>query len=160
MAKMAFSMTGANLSPNQAMAGVSLLDHIFRLERPGEARPARVTVKLVERSKQRLARHDIHVNTRLFVVPKVVIKRRFCCVTLRHLVLLGRKAGYGFRILVILRHLITYPLRPKSGQVTLGHRHSTARVSKRPTDESAACLRARYCADPAWLDLDLAHTKR
>src|SRR5262245_56493589 len=25
--------------------------------------------------------------------------------------------------------------------------HSTARVSKRPTDETAACLRAQYCAD-------------
>ena len=30
----------------------------------------------------------------------------------------------------------------------------TARVSKRPTDESAVCLRARYCIDLAWLDLD------
>src|SRR5262245_8287489 len=42
----------------------------------------------------------------------------------------------------------------KSGQVKLGHRYSTARVSKRPTDESAACLRARYCTDLAWLDLE------
>src|SRR5215510_8397101 len=25
--------------------------------------------------------------------------------------------------------------------------YSTARVSKRPTDQSAACLRARYCTD-------------
>src|SRR5215468_11700161 len=108
MAKMAVAMTGANLNPSQAMAGVSLLDHIFRLDRPGEARPARVTVKLVDRSKQRLARHDIHVNTRLFVVPKGVIKRRFCCVTLRHLVLLGGKTSYGFRILVILRHRLTW----------------------------------------------------
>src|SRR5262245_66646601 len=107
MAKMAVALTGANLSPNQAMAGVRLLDHIFRLERLGEARPARVTVKLVNRSKQRLARHDIHVNTRLFVVPIGVIKRRFCRVTLRHLILLGRKTRYGFRILVILRHMLT-----------------------------------------------------
>src|SRR5215471_15837672 len=41
----------------------------------------------------------------------------------------------------------------KSGQVTLGHWYSTARVSKRLTHRSAACLRARYCADLAWLDL-------
>src|SRR5262245_47446463 len=41
----------------------------------------------------------------------------------------------------------------KSGQVTLGHRYSTARVSKRRTHRSAACLRARYCTDLAWLDL-------
>src|SRR5262245_50351119 len=112
MAKMAFAMTGANLSPNQAMAGVGLLDHIFGLDRPGEARPARAAVKLVDRSKQRLARHDIHVNARLFVVPIGVIKRRLCRVTLRHLVLLGRKARYDFRILAILRHMLTYTLRP------------------------------------------------
>src|SRR5262249_48871562 len=113
MARMAVPMTGANLSPNQAMAGVGLLDNIFRIERRGEARPARVTVKLVNRSKQRLARHYIHVNTRLFVVPIGVIKRRFCSVTLRHLVLLGRKTRYGFRILVILRHTLTYSLGPR-----------------------------------------------
>src|SRR5262245_55998187 len=99
-------MTGASLSSDHAVAGVSLLDHILRVERPGEARPARVTVKLVNRSKQRLARDDIHVNTRLFVVPVGVIKRRFCRVTLRHLVLLRRKSGYGFQILVILRHML------------------------------------------------------
>src|SRR5262245_22053867 len=121
MAKMAFAMTGANLSQNQAMAGVSLLDHIFRLELPGEARPARATVKLVDRSKKRLARHDIHVNTRFFVVPIGVIERWFCSVTLRRLVLFGRKMRYGFRILVIFRHMLTHTLRPKSGQITLGH---------------------------------------
>src|SRR5215475_7248595 len=108
MAKMAVAMTGANLNPNQAMAGVSLLDHVFRLDRPGEARPARIAVKLVDRNKQRLARHDIHVNTRLFVVPIGVIKRRFCSVTLRRMVLLERKTRYGFRILVILRHMLTW----------------------------------------------------
>jgi len=36
----------------------------------------------------------------------------------------------------------------------LGHRYSTARVSKRPTDESAACLRARYCTNLACFDLE------
>src|SRR6266542_3060950 len=42
---------------------------------------------------------------------------------------------------------------PKSGQVTLGHRYSTARVSKRPTNEAAACLRARYCTNLTWFNL-------
>src|SRR5262245_39839625 len=41
----------------------------------------------------------------------------------------------------------------KLGQVTLGHRYSTARVSKRRAHQSAACLRARYCAGLEWLDL-------
>jgi len=30
---------------------------------------------------------------------------------------------------------------------------ATARVSKRLTGESAACLRARYCTDLEWPDL-------
>src|SRR5262249_34830252 len=87
MTEMAVAMTGANLSPNHVMAGVSLLDHIFRLDRPGETRPAAVAVKLVKRSEQRLARYDVHVNTRLFVVPISIIKWPFRPVTLRHLVL-------------------------------------------------------------------------
>ncbi len=41
------------------------------------------------------------------------------------------------------------PRFPKSGRATLGHWYSTARVSKRLTDEAAACLRARYCTNPA-----------
>src|SRR5262245_13930568 len=55
MAEMAVAMTGTNLGPNHAMGGVHLLDHIFRLDRPGETRPAGVTVILVNRSEQRLA---------------------------------------------------------------------------------------------------------
>src|SRR5262249_33908164 len=41
----------------------------------------------------------------------------------------------------------------KSGHATLGQRYSTARVSKRPSHRSAACLRARYCTNLAWFDL-------
>src|SRR6266508_3700876 len=44
-------------------------------------------------------------------------------------------------------------LGAKSGQATLRHRYSTARVSKRQTHRSAACLRARYCTDLACSDL-------
>jgi len=36
----------------------------------------------------------------------------------------------------------------------LGHRYSTARVSKRPSHETAACLRARYCTGLTCSDLD------
>jgi len=35
----------------------------------------------------------------------------------------------------------------------LGRWYSTARVSKRPSHKSAACLRARYCTDLTWSDL-------
>ncbi len=108
MAEMAAAMTEANLSPNHAMAGVNILDHIFWLDRLGEARLARVAVKFVNRSKQWLARHDIHVNTWLLVVPIGIIKRRFCFVTLCHTVLPGRKTRYGFGILMISRHMFTW----------------------------------------------------
>src|SRR5262245_3190020 len=36
----------------------------------------------------------------------------------------------------------------------LGRWYSTARVSKRPSHKSAACLRARYCTDLTWSDLN------
>ena len=42
----------------------------------------------------------------------------------------------------------------------LGRWYSAARVSKRPTDEYAACLRARYCIDLAWYDLGIGGLKR
>src|SRR6266498_1065689 len=41
----------------------------------------------------------------------------------------------------------------KSKHTTLGRRYSTARVSKRPSHRSAACLRARYCTNLACSDL-------
>jgi hypothetical protein len=41
----------------------------------------------------------------------------------------------------------------KSGHATLGRWYCTARVSKRLTDEMAACLRARYRTNLAWFDL-------
>ena len=41
----------------------------------------------------------------------------------------------------------------KSSHASLGHRHSAARVSKRLSDKSAACLRARRCTNLAWFDL-------
>src|SRR5262249_52809455 len=44
--------------------------------------------------------------------------------------------------------------RSKSNQATLGHRYSTARVSKRLHHRTAACLRARYCTGLTCSDLD------
>src|SRR5262245_60778373 len=44
----------------------------------------------------------------------------------------------------------------KSNHATLGHWYSTARVSKRQSHWSAACLRARYCTSLAWSDLELS----
>src|SRR5262245_924350 len=107
MAEVAVPMTGANLGPNHPEAAVRVLDHILRLERPGEARPTGVAVGLVARGEQRFARHDVHVTSRLFAVPLGVFKGPLRPVMLRHTVLLGRKARYGFRILAVFRHIVT-----------------------------------------------------
>src|SRR4029077_2657493 len=60
---------------------------IARLERFGEARPARAGVELVERAKQRLTGHDIHIDPRLVVVPVLVVERRLGGRVLGHLIL-------------------------------------------------------------------------
>src|SRR5262249_49551933 len=51
--------------------------------------------------------------------------------SLKKIVKTGRQLKYGRQIF--------------NTRCSLGRRYSTARVSKRPTDETAACLRARYC---------------
>ena len=47
-----------------------------------------------------------------------------------------------------------FGVTPKSKPATLGRRYSTTRVSKRLIDESAACLRARYCTNLDCSDLN------
>src|SRR5262245_9602153 len=84
MTKVAVPMTRANLSPSHAVAAVGVLDHTFRLERLGEARPTRAAVELVNRGKQRLTRHNIDVDARLLVIqilPGPGVSVPFCCVT-------------------------------------------------------------------------------
>src|SRR5262249_6945965 len=95
-----------------------------------------------------------HVNTRLFVVPIGVIKRRFCSITLLHLVLLGRKTGYGFRILVILRHMLTYTLRPrldaykemtstKNSELTPSHYHCPSNIAVREWTNALCAVKGK-----------------
>src|SRR5215831_14213903 len=43
--------------------------------------------------------------------------------------------------------------RALPGSETSDREHRQQRVSKRLTDGTAACLRARYCANLAWFDL-------
>ena len=77
MAKVAVPLTGANFSSSHAVAIVSLLHHVLRFEWLGEARPTRGAVELVDRSKQRLAGHDVYVNAWFFVIPIGILKGSF-----------------------------------------------------------------------------------
>ena len=111
-------MTGANFSSSHAVAIVSFLDHVLRFEWLGEARPTRAAIKLVNRSKQRLAGHDVNVNTWFFVIPIGILKGSFRPITLRHTVLLRRKARYRFRILVVFRHRLIFLLSRSNRQLS------------------------------------------
>ena len=47
MTQVAISTTGANLRPDHAMTGVTLLNDVLDLDRFGETRPAAAAVELV-----------------------------------------------------------------------------------------------------------------
>src|SRR3954447_2213829 len=102
---MAISMSRTNLGSNHSVACIMILDHVFGLDRLGEARPARTTLKFVSGSKQRLARDNVHINPRFFIVTVGVIKRPLRPATLRNTVLLWRKIGNRVLVLVVVvRH--------------------------------------------------------
>src|ERR1700692_3050887 len=108
MPKMAVAMARAYLSPGHAVADIRVLDHVLGIERLGEARPAGAAFELVERSKERLAGDNVHVDARLLVVPIRVIEGPLRRVPLRHAILLGRKAGNRFGIFVVFRHFLVH----------------------------------------------------
>src|SRR5581483_2988464 len=90
MARVTVSMSGAHLVSSNAVAGIHVLDHVFRFDRLGKARPTTAAIELVHRSEQRLARHHIDIESWLFVVPVFVLKRSLRPVLLRDPVLFWR----------------------------------------------------------------------
>src|SRR6185312_16368028 len=90
MAKVTVSMSGAHLGSCHAVAGVHVLDHVFRFDRLRKARPTTVAIELVHRSEQRLARHHIDIESWFFVVPVFVPKRLLRAALLRDPVLFWR----------------------------------------------------------------------
>src|ERR1700678_1524359 len=104
VAKMAVGVRRAHFGANHAVRGVGVFLHVFGLDRLGEARPPAMAVKFIERRKQRLARNDIHVNPRLLVIVKFVLKRTLGGALLRHPVLLGSQPGNRFLIFCVLGH--------------------------------------------------------
>src|SRR6185312_8192244 len=75
MTQMAVAVLGADLGADHAVAGVVFFDHVGSLDRFAETRPAAVALEFVERSEQRLARHDVHVQARFTVFVKSVVER-------------------------------------------------------------------------------------
>jgi hypothetical protein len=59
MAKVTVFISGAHLGSSNAVARISVLDHVFRFDRLRKARPTRAAVELVHRSEQRLARDSV-----------------------------------------------------------------------------------------------------
>ena len=64
-----------------------------------------MAVKFIDRSEQWFARHHVHINARLFVVPIGVVKGALSPISLSNAVLLGREARYRVGILVVCRHM-------------------------------------------------------
>ena len=62
--------------------------------------------------------HEVYVNTWFFVIPIGILKGSFRPITLRHTVLLGRKARYRFRILVVFRHKLIFLLSHPNRQLS------------------------------------------
>ena len=68
------------------------------LQRPGEARPARAGIVLVQRREERLAGDDVHVDPRLVVVPVLVGEGALGPRFLGHIVLEGRQLLSQLRV--------------------------------------------------------------
>src|SRR5215471_5909978 len=100
---MAVAMRGTHFSATHA---VRELLHVGWINRLGEGRPAAPGVELVGRSEQRLARHDVDVDTRLFVVQIFSTSGAFRRALLRYAILLRGKPGDGVWVLSVGWHLL------------------------------------------------------
>src|SRR4029079_12702624 len=84
----------------------------------GETRPATSRFILVRRSEQRLAGHDCHVYTRVFVVEIFAIPGQLGAILLRHTILLGRKPRDSGRVSLVCGHFLP-PYSKDSGAARL-----------------------------------------
>src|SRR3954468_2011696 len=105
---MTVTMARPDFRPRHAVADLGILYNIFALDRFSETRPARMAVKFIDRSEQWFARHHVHINARLFVVPIGVVKGALSPISLSNAVLLGREARYSVGIFVVCRHMFSF----------------------------------------------------
>src|SRR5262249_2826461 len=95
-----------HLSTHHTQRLVRQFPDVGRVDWLGEARPATPRFELVCRCEQRLARHNVHVNTRFLVVEIFASVGRFGAVLLGHAVLFGRQPGNSVRVLLVGGHFI------------------------------------------------------
>src|SRR6185437_7612056 len=105
VAQMAVAVLRAHFGANHARAGVVFLDHVGGFDRLAEARPAAMALELVERGQQRLAGHDVHVQTGRVVIVEFIVERSFGGRFLGHAILRRRELGQGFGGLAVIGHL-------------------------------------------------------
>ncbi len=106
VAEVAVAVTRTDFGADHAEARVGLLHDVRGLERNGEAGPPATAVELLGGGEQRFPRDDVDVDARLFLVPELVVERRFGGRFLGHRVLARVELGDRLGVLaVIARHL-------------------------------------------------------
>src|SRR5438552_4360482 len=78
------------------MGIVDLLGDGLIRQRSGEAGPAATRIEFVEGTEQGLARNDVDVNARFFIIPKLVAERRLGGGMLGDIILGGREFAFEF----------------------------------------------------------------
>ena len=89
MTKMTICLLTSDICPYHEVAQVPFLLDTLVFERFGKAWPATTRIKLIQATEQGLPRDYIHIDSFLFVVPELVVKRWLSSVFLSHLVLYG-----------------------------------------------------------------------
>jgi hypothetical protein len=129
-------MGRANFGPHHPVAPILTLDHVARLQRHREARPAAAAVVLLRRGEQRLARHHIDVDACLLVVPELVVERRLGGALLGDRALRRRQLRQRSLVLTVsIRHdnSFTPPWGPAlAAGETLRHLRAFPRPNKQP----------------------------
>src|SRR5665213_385111 len=101
MAEVRVPVRGADLSADHAVTAVLVFDDVGWLQWCGEARPSTRAVELIGGGKEWLARHDVHVEASLLVVPELVVESRLGRRLLRDVVLTWRETFYGLGFLLV-----------------------------------------------------------
>src|SRR5262245_54192405 len=107
VAEMAVRVRRAHLSAEHAVRGVPQFVDILRFNGLGEAGPAASGIKLVGRREQRLAGHDIDVDSRFLVIQIFSGSGGLGAVLLRYVILLGRELLNCVVVLAEISHLFS-----------------------------------------------------
>src|SRR5215510_7066931 len=107
VAEMAVRVRRAHLSAEHTVRGVPQFVDILRFNGLGEAGPAASRIKLVGRREQRLAGHDIDVDSRFLVIQIFSGSGGLGAVLLRYVILLGRELLNCVVVLAEIAHLFS-----------------------------------------------------